>query len=136
MKFINALVQVLLAAAVGAGWMLTVKKLESLERQICSIESRPLSLQDETKRSLEDLCKHVADNSAVETNKALEDRLSKSCEDLMAAVRGSQNEVVRLADAVSNEWKQVCGKMLSDGKETMRTAKDECAKTCEEARDQ
>lgn len=136
MKIINVLVLFVLTAAVGAGWMLTIKKLENLERQICMIESRPLSLQDETKHSLEDLCKQVANNSATDTSIALGDRFAKSCEELTMAMRESQNAIDRLAGAVSNDWKRTCGQMLSDEKEFLRATKDECAKNCEEVRKQ
>lgn len=113
MKFVNVLAAIALAVVIGAGWMQIVHKLDSLEQQVRLIESRPLSLQDDTKRRLEDLCENVAGDSAAKTHKVLEGRLSKCCGDFAAAVRESQNYAALLTGAVSNDLVKACREVQS-----------------------
>ena len=124
-----------LVAIVVVGWYQTMTRLGRLEREVANIEARPLTLQDDTKRCLEDLCKKVASESATETKSEMSDKFKASLDQFSQEVMESKKALGMLAEAVSNDWNLVCGEMLSDGKECLRMAKDESMRTCEAVRE-
>lgn len=135
MKGIKILQILVVIAIVGFVWAWTIVRLDQLKHEITSIEARPLALQDDTKRCLEDLCRKVASESAFETQNAMLDKIKSSCNQVVEEVVKSQRVVGNLAYAVSNDWNKACGEMLSDGRDCLRLVKDESAKLCETVRE-
>ncbi len=135
MKAIQLFLLFAVVAIVAVCWRQTMVRLDKLEREVASIEARPVSLQDDTKRCLEDLCKKVASESASEAHQVMSDKLKESCDRLVQGMMDSQNVLDMLAEVVSNDWNSACGEMVSDGKECLQAVKDEIEKMREAVRD-